>query len=480
MNPPTSNNFTLAPMGAQQFYQMAQHHALVNGSFMPSVMPGYLPLADSAEVYSGMMPLGAYNGAQLLPPQVESSYMPDMWSGYAHIPQAQSYDAMSSVPSMAQPVQQHMERNYGHMHHHHAHAHASVSSATSSVVAPAQPSPASAAVASSSNGASSCEAISDEPFADEHKWRKYGQKQVKRSPYPRNYYKCTIAGCPAKKHLEKFWDASANKERCRTIYIGEHAHPAAVSPQVFVSTQQDFRSSVLAQSAKIRLMSLSPSSDDGEDMNAQQRLVVECSTQVDENEDGYYWRKYGQKSVKGSCTPRQYYRCRNANCPVKKTVEASSKGNTIVTYDGPHNHEAGVMPENPFPASCNSAHHVATHAASIPIPHFSPIQQQPQQYQAYTQHAMPNRGTPLRLVVKPEPCEADVYSSSAVESPSSTLSTTEEESYLSEPSPKRFKSDTEDANYEDSAVHAYSADAPPAHAWHALWDAQFNDFLVTE
>jgi hypothetical protein len=75
----------------------------------------------------------------------------------------------------------------------------------------------------------------------------------------------------------------------------------------------------------------------------------------------------------------------------------------------------------------------------------------------------------------------DAYSSTTVESPSSTLSTTEEEeSYLSEPSPKRFKSDSEDATYDDSAVHSYSADAPPAHAWHSLWDAQFNDFLVTE
>lgn len=508
MNPPTSNNFSLAPMGAQQFYQMAQHHALVNGSFMPPVMPGYLPLTDSADVYSSMMPMGAYNAPQLLS-HAEPAYAPDMWSSYAHIPQAQSYDVMSSVPAMSGTMHS-AERHYAS-----AIPQAAPSAAPSLPMALPASTVAAATTTTTSTGAASCEAISDEPFADEHKWRKYGQKQVKRSPYPRNYYKCTIAGCPAKKHLEKFFDQAANKERCRTIYIGEHAHPAAVSPQVYVSTQQDFRSSVLAQSAKIRLMSLDPaSSEDGEDMNAQQRLVVECSTQVDENEDGYYWRKYGQKSVKGSCTPRQYYRCRNANCPVKKTVEASSKGNTIVSYDGPHNHDAGVLPESPVSTSAAAAnahaaaHQHVHHAASVPISHFYPQQHQQQQYTAvvpaYSNAAPAARPAPsasaihpvvaaahhqqqqaaralppLRLTIKSE--SDDIYSSSAVESPSSTLSTTEEEeSYLSEPSPKRFKSDNEDATYDDSAVHAYSADAPPALAWHSLWDAQFNDFLVTE
>ncbi|PHU01533.1 putative WRKY transcription factor 7 [Capsicum chinense] len=43
--------------------------------------------------------------------------------------------------------------------------------------------------------------------ADECSWRKYGQKLVKDSPYPRAYYKCTIfPKCPAKKHVEKAMD----------------------------------------------------------------------------------------------------------------------------------------------------------------------------------------------------------------------------------------------------------------------------------
>lgn len=35
------------------------------------------------------------------------------------------------------------------------------------------------------------------------RWRKYGQKHVRRSPHPRSYYKCTFKNCPVKKHVER-------------------------------------------------------------------------------------------------------------------------------------------------------------------------------------------------------------------------------------------------------------------------------------
>jgi WRKY transcription factor 1 len=55
--------------------------------------------------------------------------------------------------------------------------------------------------------------------------------------------------------------------------------------------------------------------------------------------DGYNWRKYGQKYVKGSSNPRSYYRCTEENCPVKKHVEL--QGNQIMNiYEGVHNHAA--------------------------------------------------------------------------------------------------------------------------------------------
>ncbi|VAI05033.1 unnamed protein product [Triticum turgidum subsp. durum] len=57
-------------------------------------------------------------------------------------------------------------------------------------------------------------------------------------------------------------------------------------------------------------------------------------------DDGYNWRKYGQKAVKGGEYPRSYYKCTQASCPVKKKVEHSAYGQiTQIIYRGQHNHQ---------------------------------------------------------------------------------------------------------------------------------------------
>lgn len=57
-------------------------------------------------------------------------------------------------------------------------------------------------------------------------------------------------------------------------------------------------------------------------------------------DDGYNWRKYGQKQVKGSEYPRSYYKCTHLNCLVKKKVERAPDGHiTEIIYKGQHNHE---------------------------------------------------------------------------------------------------------------------------------------------
>uniref|UniRef100_A0A6B2LDH5 WRKY domain-containing protein n=1 Tax=Arcella intermedia TaxID=1963864 RepID=A0A6B2LDH5_9EUKA len=69
------------------------------------------------------------------------------------------------------------------------------------------------------------------------------------------------------------------------------------------------------------------------------RLEVECSDQIDIMNDGYKWRKYGQKQVKGSTFPRSYYKCvSGSNCNVKKMIERTENETTINIYEGMHNH----------------------------------------------------------------------------------------------------------------------------------------------
>lgn len=57
------------------------------------------------------------------------------------------------------------------------------------------------------------------------------------------------------------------------------------------------------------------------------------------SEDGYRWRKYGQKIIKGAAFPRSYYRCTAPNCPARKHVEGDPKDPGSIAYEGTHNHE---------------------------------------------------------------------------------------------------------------------------------------------
>ncbi|KAF3338312.1 WRKY transcription factor 11 [Carex littledalei] len=65
---------------------------------------------------------------------------------------------------------------------------------------------------------------------DEFSWRKYGQKPIKGSPYPRGYYKCsTRRGCPARKHVER---DPQDPSMLIVTYEGDHLHNLAPEPQM--------------------------------------------------------------------------------------------------------------------------------------------------------------------------------------------------------------------------------------------------------
>ncbi|XP_024988391.1 probable WRKY transcription factor 57 [Cynara cardunculus var. scolymus] len=94
----------------------------------------------------------------------------------------------------------------------------------------------------------------------------------------------------------------------------------------------------------------------------QPRFAFMTKSEIDHLEDGYRWRKYGQKAVKNSPFPRSYYRCTNSKCTVKKRVERSSEDPTIVitTYEGQHCHHTVGFPRGLI------NHHEAVYARQLP------------------------------------------------------------------------------------------------------------------
>ncbi|XP_006644934.2 WRKY transcription factor WRKY24 [Oryza brachyantha] len=223
---------------------------------------------------------------------------------------------------------------------------------------------------------------------DGYNWRKYGQKQVKGSENPRSYYKCTYPNCPTKKKVERSLDGQITE----IVYKGTHNHPkpqntrrssGSAAAQVLQSGGDMSEHSFGGMSGTAATPENSSASfgddeigvgspragnnaggdefdddepdskrwrkdGDGEGISMagnrtvrEPRVVVQTMSDIDILDDGYRWRKYGQKVVKGNPNPRSYYKCTTAGCPVRKHVERASHDlrAVITTYEGKHNHD---------------------------------------------------------------------------------------------------------------------------------------------
>ncbi|XP_022858970.1 probable WRKY transcription factor 20 isoform X1 [Olea europaea var. sylvestris] len=267
---------------------------------------------------------------------------------------------------------------------------------------------------------------------DGYNWRKYGQKHVKGSEFPRSYFKCTNTNCPVKKKVERSHDGQITE----IVYKSSHNHP---KPQPFRRYElqetsegsgsylraegrkawrnivpgcrdtrygSDWRPHGLDRMSSTSLLrdfsyppllsepmnlfetggtpqfpspfasqdgdidkdeaTLDSTSFDGDDddndefepkrrkknsfpiettissrSTREPRVVVQIESDIDILDDGYRWRKYGQKVVKGNPNPRSYYKCTAPGCPVRKHIEraADNLKSVITTYEGKHNHE---------------------------------------------------------------------------------------------------------------------------------------------
>nr|AYU71092.1 transcription factor WRKY23 [Lilium regale] len=129
----------------------------------------------------------------------------------------------------------------------------------------------------------------------------------------------------------------------------------------------------------------------GQKRTREPRFAFVTKSEVDHLEDGYRWRKYGQKAVKNSPFPRSYYRCTSAACGVKKRVERSSADRTVVvtTYEGQHTHPSPVGPRGgghpPPPFAVSSSAFAAQPAMNHPSPYVSSLF--PQQMGFYPSNA---------------------------------------------------------------------------------------------
>ncbi|KAK4366617.1 hypothetical protein RND71_014497 [Anisodus tanguticus] len=235
--------------------------------------------------------------------------------------------------------------------------------------------------------------------ADGYNWRKYGQKMVKASECPRSYYKCTHVKCPVKKKVERSIDGHITE----ITYKGHHNHElpqpskrrrvscaqdgsdfSKVNPEIETHTEIEINSLngallVHSEHMSTELVSEHPVSNECDEIEdtatatgkehddepnvkrmkttvetpilsssskpvSESKIVVQTRSEVDILDDGFKWRKYGQKVVKGNHHPRSYYRCTYPGCNVRKHVERASADpkSVITTYEGKHNHDIPI------------------------------------------------------------------------------------------------------------------------------------------
>ncbi|KAK4751100.1 hypothetical protein SAY87_004582 [Trapa incisa] len=73
------------------------------------------------------------------------------------------------------------------------------------------------------------------PPSDSWSWRKYGQKPIKGSPYPRGYYRCSTAkGCSAKKQVER---CKSDASVLIITYTSSHNHTQGIRSVARISKQ---------------------------------------------------------------------------------------------------------------------------------------------------------------------------------------------------------------------------------------------------
>ncbi|KAL5547502.1 hypothetical protein UlMin_002733 [Ulmus minor] len=244
------------------------------------------------------------------------------------------------------------------------------------------------------------------PSSDGYNWRKYGQKQVKSPTGSRSYYKCTYSECLAKKieccdhsgyvteivyksqhthdppkksnftretkilSAERVLGNSVTKQPCRTRNDSDPStsskDPIQETPPCSERKRKNSLNSnesgdIMVKEEQViepepkRRIKKGQLEDSGSPLRTgkKPKFVVHAAGDVGISGDGYRWRKYGQKMVKGNPHPRNYYRCTSAGCPVRKHIETAVDNTSalVITYKGIHDHDMPVPKKRHGPPS---------------------------------------------------------------------------------------------------------------------------------
>ncbi|CAH8390471.1 unnamed protein product [Eruca vesicaria subsp. sativa] len=179
------------------------------------------------------------------------------------------------------------------------------------------------------------------------------------------------------------------------------------------------------------------------------RFAFLTKSDIDNLDDGYRWRKYGQKAVKNSPYPRSYYRCTTVGCGVKKRVERSSDDPSIVmtTYEDQHTHPFPMTPRGHIGmlTSPNLEHGATTASSSsfsIPRPRYL-LSQHHQPYNMYNNSlSMVNRSSSDGTFVNLGPSSFSRFGYDMSQASTSTTSTIRDHGLLQDILPSQIRSDT--------------------------------------
>ncbi|KAK5783540.1 WRKY transcription factor 22 -like protein [Gossypium arboreum] len=129
-----------------------------------------------------------------------------------------------------------------------------------------------------------CQVPTEGLSSDVWSWRKYGQKPIKGSPYPRGYYRCsTSKGCLARKQVER---SRTNPAMFIVTYTAEHNHPAPTHRNSLAGStrQKPFTSQTPTAGDSVKPVSAKPAGSSSLTTSVDEELMVQ-NTKAGSRED---------------------------------------------------------------------------------------------------------------------------------------------------------------------------------------------------